>query len=840
MANVLLMVKGSEGDVFPFIRIGQELQTRQHTVTLFTHCYYEAAVRQAGINFTALDTPDLLAQMLKDQQLFVDPAQLATYYRRHILPRIPSEYEMIAAQCETADTILVSHYNLQLTAQLVSEVFGVPLTLVFLTPTQVINLPLLGQLLRVLADDLNPIRAAVGLPSVQNWETWLRSVKQSIALWPAWFAAPEASWPPGVTPVDFISRAAEPGDLPGEIETMLDAEAPPILITGGTGVWALEAEFYAAGAAACGALNQRGLLVTRRKELIPASLPAEVKWAEYLPFTRLLPRLKAIIHHGGIGTCIQALAAGVPQLILAAGFDRPDNAGRLQRLGVAEFLPPAQWQPETVAQALQQISSSTAIKARCQEIAARMRATDSTAEVCKLIEAELARGRHHAQSRPERGARLKILLVQNLLYVPTHGGANKCDRLLLEGLAAQGHRCRVVAPATSVQGLETHTQFLAELAQRGIQPISYPDVDVFQLNGVEVHAVKDSAQLSAHVLRQARELEPTWTLVSSEDPGQILLETALQATPARVIYLAHTPQMLPCGPRCFFPSLARTQLLQQVAGIITVSNYLQTHIRRWSGLESVVMRFPVYGSGPYPRRGNFNQGFITLINPCAYKGLAIFLALARALPQVQFAAVPTWGATREEQSVLAQLSNVSILPPTDDIDQIFAQTRVLLVPSLCDEAFGLVAVESMLRGIPVLASNVGGLAEAKLGVDYVLPVSPIERYESRFDDRLKPLAIVPEQDIQPWLETIQALLSNRAHYDQLADASRTAALAFVSQAGITPFETYFERLRPAGTGTPVIPAGKPGESIRKESSLNLSAERRALLALRLQKKDKHA
>ena len=47
-------------------------------------------------------------------------------------------------------------------------------------------------------------------------------------------------------------------------------------------------------------------------------------------------------------------------------------------------------------------------------------------------------------------------------------------------------------------------------------------------------------------------------------------------------------------------------------------------------------------------------------------------------------------------------------------------TRILLVPSLWGEAFGLVVVEAMLRGIPVLASNVGGLVEAKLGVDYIL------------------------------------------------------------------------------------------------------------------------
>ena len=36
-----------------------------------------------------------------------------------------------------------------------------------------------------------------------------------------------------------------------------------------------------------------------------------------------------------------------------------------------------------------------------------------------------------------------------------------------------------------------------------------------------------------------------------------------------------------------------------------------------------------------------------------------------------------------------------------------------------------IVVEAMLRGVPVIASNTGGLPEAKLGVPYVLPVTPI-------------------------------------------------------------------------------------------------------------------
>jgi hypothetical protein len=103
----------------------------------------------------------------------------------------------------------------------------------------------------------------------------------------------------------------------------------------------------------------------------------------------------------------------------------------------------------------------------------------------------------------------------------------------------------------------------------------------------------------------------------------------------------------------------------------------------------------------------------------------------------------------------------------------------------------------MLRGIPVVASNVGGLPEAKLGINYVLPVRPIERYEDRRDDKLLPVPMVPDQDVGPWLEALRLLLSDREHYHQLSAASRKAASDYVSTLSFEPLEKYLESLLPA-------------------------------------------
>jgi UDP:flavonoid glycosyltransferase YjiC (YdhE family) len=67
-------------------------------------------------------------------------------------------------------------------------------------------------------------------------------------------------------------------------------------------------------------------------------LPANVRVVGWVPLNALLAVSDAAVHHGGAGTTMTALAAGVPQLVLPQGADQFMNADAVARTGAGEVV----------------------------------------------------------------------------------------------------------------------------------------------------------------------------------------------------------------------------------------------------------------------------------------------------------------------------------------------------------------------------------------------------------------------------------------------------------------------------------------------------------------------
>jgi glycosyltransferase involved in cell wall biosynthesis len=380
---------------------------------------------------------------------------------------------------------------------------------------------------------------------------------------------------------------------------------------------------------------------------------------------------------------------------------------------------------------------------------------------------------------------MQILLVQNASYFPSFAGSGKSDRLLMQALAQRGHRCSVVArPDDSLPSGRDH---VAALNARGIRPaVTDAGAIVFTHESVAVHVVT-AGTVRAYAVEQFARMRPDVVLVST-DPLNNLVGDLANAGAEKVVYLARTTTLLPFGPDAAFPSRTKTEAIQRVCAVTAVSGFLADYIRRHSGIEAQHVPIQLLEAAEGPALGAFENRFVTMVNPCALKGIAVFLALADLFPHAEFAAVPTWGTTSEDRAALAARPNVRILDPVDDVRDLLRQTRVMLVPSLWPEARARILVESLLHGVPVLASDVGGNREAAMGLPCLLPVTPIVEYERRVDERLVRVPRTPAQDVGSWRTALHRLLTDRDDYQATSMAARQTAERYAATTNVDAFE----------------------------------------------------
>jgi len=161
-----------------------------------------------------------------------------------------------------------------------------------------------------------------------------------------------------------------------------------------------------------------------------------------------------------------------------------------------------------------------------------------------------------------------------------------------------------------------------------------------------------------------------------------------------------------------------------------------------------------FGTAPDP------QGYITMINPHRVKGVDTLLAIAQRLPKEKFLLVESWklddAALTQLQDRLTRLPNVHFSHRVSDMKTIYAQTKLLLVPSVWEEGFGMVVVEAQSCGIPVIASARGGLPES-VGEGGML----IQDY----------------RNVDRWIDAIGQVLANPVTYTEWAQRALRHARA---------------------------------------------------------------
>jgi UDP:flavonoid glycosyltransferase YjiC (YdhE family) len=240
---------------------------------------------------------------------------------------------------------------------------------------------------RLLAPPVNAMLAEHGLPPVKGiLDEWWLSPQLVLGLFPEWFATPQPDWPKQLKLTNFpLYDEDDVEPLSRQLDVFMSMGDKPIVFTPGSAM-TFGQDFFRESVEACKRLNARGILLSRHREHIPPNLPPTVQHFDYVPFSRVLPRAAALVHHGGIGTTSQALAAGCPQLIMPMAHDQLDNAHRVEALRAGTWIQRSKYRAKNVAAALAMLANNHVAAHHCQRVAGQFVGVKPMGKTCDEIE----------------------------------------------------------------------------------------------------------------------------------------------------------------------------------------------------------------------------------------------------------------------------------------------------------------------------------------------------------------------------------------------------------------------------------------------------------------------
>jgi UDP:flavonoid glycosyltransferase YjiC (YdhE family) len=205
---------------------------------------------------------------------------------------------------------------------------------------------------------------------------------------PRSFIDPARPLPATARPMRYVPFDAGPGaeaKVPEWIET-LEAR-PTVYATLGT----VNNRTPGLAAAILDALLDEAinLILTVGPNVDPAELgepPPHVRVEQYMPQSLLLPYCDLVVCHGGFGTVLTALDAGLPLVIIPIAADQPDNARRCADLGVAEVISSERRTPGAIREAVRTVLGAPRYRRNAERLRAEMQAAPDLADAVELLE----------------------------------------------------------------------------------------------------------------------------------------------------------------------------------------------------------------------------------------------------------------------------------------------------------------------------------------------------------------------------------------------------------------------------------------------------------------------
>ena len=348
---------------------------------------------------------------------------------------------------------------------------------------------------------------------------------------------------------------------------------------------------------------------------------------------------------------------------------------------------------------------------------------------------------------------------------------SECDAAIDVASLMDAHGCTNVA-WTAIDGLPTLC-----FEHRSV---SHTILDLGNVNLAEWHAAHWHG-FAMLFEREIQEFRPNIVLTYGGHRDDEALRAVARRSGARVVF------------GLFNTEYRSRETFNDVDHVLTPSRFLADFYRRTLSLDSTPLPTPIHLDEIFaperrPRR-------ITMVNPTLGKGAMLVARIADQLgrlhPDIELEIIESRGSGRVLVMAgfaagfdLRRYPNIlfraSALLPRD----IYRDTRALLVPSVVEEASARVVAEAFVNGIPVIASDRGGLPESCGNGGIILPLP-------------KELSTATRRPVepcvaQPWLDAISSLCGPAEIYQTACNRALRAAQQFEPMLVARRYVNYFD------------------------------------------------
>ncbi len=366
-----------------------------------------------------------------------------------------------------------------------------------------------------------------------------------------------------------------------------------------------------------------------------------------------------------------------------------------------------------------------------------------------------------------------------VLCYPTHGGSGVVASELAIGLAERGHEVHIVSYATPfrLQGFHPNL-FMHEVGFATYPLLKYPPyalalatklVDLaesFHIELIHAHYAMPHAT-SAYLAKQIMDSQGLKTVTTLH--GTDITLVGADASFKKVIKFA----------------------IEESDGVTAVSDYLKQRTIEEFGIQQEIRVIPNFIDPARPalsrdmcsRETYAPDGEKILIHASNFRPVKraedvvrIFARVQELLP-ARLVLVGDGPDLRKTQQLVSDLNlsdKVHFLGEQDQLEPLLSCADLFLLPSE-QESFGLTALEAMNCGVPVIATEIGGLPEivAHGETGYLFPVGETERMA----------------------EAAAALLLDREQHEAFGRKARDRAVSDFNAIQIIPrYEAFYEEV----------------------------------------------